>query len=308
MRGGVGVLEAAALVDGDVHQHAARLHLSHEVVRHQLGGRGAGDQHRADHQVGLGDRALDRQLRGRDAVHPVAVAPEAHAELLQVDVEQRDVGAHPHRDVRGVLAGGPGAQHGHLCARNATDAAHQHPTATAGLEQRGRAHLGSETAGDLAHGVQQRQGAVGALHRLVRDGGRPRINQCLRQLRLGGQVQIGEQHLVGAQAAVLLGDRLLDLDDHLGLAPDLVSGLHDAGALGGVLLVGDRRAHAGSGLHEHLVAAAGEFPDADGGHADPVLVVLDLSGDSDAHGLTLPVTCAIRGGGVRHATPSGTMA
>ena len=55
VRGRARVLEAAALVDRDVDQHRARLHLRDSRIGHQLGCLGAGDQHRADHQVGLLD-------------------------------------------------------------------------------------------------------------------------------------------------------------------------------------------------------------------------------------------------------------
>ena len=105
VRGRPGVLEAAALVDGDVDQHGAGLHLRDQLVADQLGGRGAGDQHRADHHVGLHHLLLDRQLGRGEAVDPVVVAPERHPQLVEVGVEQRHVGAHPERDVGGVLAG-----------------------------------------------------------------------------------------------------------------------------------------------------------------------------------------------------------
>ena len=42
-------------------------------------------------------------------------------------------------------------------------------------------------------------------------------------------------------------------------------------------------------LDEDLVAAADELVDADGGDPDAELVVLDLGGDSDLHGLTTPL-------------------
>jgi len=46
----------AALVDGDVHHHAAFLHLADQLLAHQLGSLRAGDQQsRPDHHVGLAD-------------------------------------------------------------------------------------------------------------------------------------------------------------------------------------------------------------------------------------------------------------
>ncbi len=83
---------------------------------------------------------------------------------------------------------------------------------------------------------------------------------------------------------VLLGDRLLDLEQQLGLGPDLVGGVEDLGARGEELLVGDRRAQARTTLDDDVVPAAGELVDAGRRHRDAVLVVLDLTGYPDAHG------------------------
>ena len=141
VRGGVGVLEAAALVDRDVDQHRAGLHLGDQLVADQLGRLGAGDQHRPDHQVGLAHLLLDGQLGRRQPVHPVVVAPERHPQLVEVGVEQGHVGAHAERDVGGVLAGDAGADHHDLGVGHATDAAEQHAAAALGLHQRVGADL-----------------------------------------------------------------------------------------------------------------------------------------------------------------------
>jgi hypothetical protein len=77
---------------------------------------------------------------------------------------------------------------------------------------------------------------------------------------------------------------LLDLDDHVGLAPDLRGGGRDGGARGVVVLVGEADAHAGVLLDDDLVAAPGEHLDADGEHPDAVLVGLHFAGNTDDHG------------------------
>ena len=89
VRGRVGVLEAAALVDGDVDQHRARLHLRDQLVGDQLGRLRTRDQHRADDHVGLADLLLDRQLGGRQPVHPVVVAPRTTMRSLSRSVSSR---------------------------------------------------------------------------------------------------------------------------------------------------------------------------------------------------------------------------
>ena len=76
---------------------------------------------------------LDGELGRGQAVHPVVVAPERHPQLVEVGVEQRDVGAHAERDVGGVLAGDAGADDDDLGVGDAADAAHQHAAAALGL-------------------------------------------------------------------------------------------------------------------------------------------------------------------------------
>ena len=96
-------------------------------------------------------------------------------------------------------------------------------------------------------------------------------------------MQVGEEHLALAHPVVLLGDRLLDLEDQVAGRPDLVGGRQDLRAGGDVLLVGDGGADAGAGLDEDLVAVADELVHARRGDRHPVLVVLDLAGDADLH-------------------------
>jgi hypothetical protein len=50
----------------------------------------------------------------------------------------------------------------------------------------------------------------------------PLGQQLLGERLVGRQVQVGEEGEVLAQPVVLLLDRLLDLEDHVGLAPDVV--------------------------------------------------------------------------------------
>ena len=96
-------------------------------------------------------------------------------------------------------------------------------------------------------------------------------------------MQIGEQHLAFAHPAVLRLDGLLDLQQEIGLLPHLVGGLDDLGAGGDEVGVVQRRTFAGTCLNEYLVAVAYQFAGARRGDGDPVLVVLDLSRDADAH-------------------------
>jgi len=83
---------------------------------------------------------------------------------------------------------------------------------------------------------------------------------------------------------VLLRHRLLDLHDHVRLAPHVVGGVEDLGALRDVLLVVDRGAEASTLLDEDVVTATHQLVHPHRGDADAELVVLDLAGDPDLHG------------------------
>ena len=147
-----------------------------------------------------------------------------------------------------------------------------------------RARLRGDLAGDLAHRREQRQAAVARPRRSRRRcRSRPTRTAPRVSSAVGGEVQVGEEHLPGPQQLDLLGLRLLDLQHHVGLAEHRRGVGHDARALRLVIVVGDRAALAGAGLDEHLVAALGQLAHAGGRERDAVLVGLDLGGDADLH-------------------------
>ena len=96
--------------------------------------------------------------------------------------------------------------------------------------------------------------------------------------RIGREVQVGVQNLVGAQQGALLWLRLLDLDDHVGLGKlrGRINGQRCAGRL--VLRVAQADVGASAALHQHLVAVAAQLMHAGAGEADAVLMVLDFLG------------------------------
>ena len=71
-------------------------------------------------------------------------------------------------------------------------------------------------------GASKRQPARGIRHRLIGDAGRARGQQVPRLLRIGGQMQVGEQHLPLAQPLALHRLRLLHLHDQVGLGEHLL--------------------------------------------------------------------------------------
>jgi hypothetical protein len=296
VRGRAGVLEAAALVDGDVHQHRAGSHPADQLVGHQPGRLGAGDQDRPDDEVGLQDGPLDLQDVGGDRLAVTLVDQVRLAELVDVRVQQEHLGLHAERDGGRVHAGDARADHHHLGRVHAGDAAHQDAPAALRAHQVIGADLGREPARDLGHGREQGEAAVGRLHGLVGDAGDPRVEHRPGARLRGGQVQVGEEHLPLAHPVVLLGDRLLDLEDQVAIGPDRVRVGQDGRARRGEVGVRDGGAETRLPLDEDLVTVAHQLVRARRGERHPVFAVLDLSGNSDLHGPTpFPLNCGITG-------------
>jgi len=86
---------------------------------------------------------------------------------------------------------------------------------------------------------------------------------------------------------VLLLDRLLDLEQQVGVGPDVVGLGDDLRPGGHVVGVRDRGALACGVLDQDRVPGADQLRHPGRGERDPVLTVLDLSGDPDAHDLRL---------------------
>ena len=206
------------------------------------------------------------------------------AEAVEVLVEEDHLGLHALGDPRCVPSHVAGTEHDDPTGLDAGRPTQQDAAAApVTLEVMG-ADLGGHAAGDLAHRRQQRQGAVVQLHCLVTDGGRLGVQQVAGDLGIGSQVQVGEQHEIRAQASVLRGLRLLDLDNQLG-SPRVLD-RHRLGAGGLELGVGDRRALTGAALDEHLMAGDNELTHTVGREGDPVLSLLDLGGNADLQGFS----------------------
>ena len=246
-----------------------------------------GHQHRADHQIGIEHRPLDLVRVGRDGLQVSLIDPVRVPQLVDVPVQQQDLGLHAERDGRGVHPGHARADHHDLRRVDPGHAAHQGAAATALPHQVVGADLRRQPTGDLAHRGEQRQRAVGQLHGLVRDPGHLAVDQRPGAVPAGGEMQVGEQRLALAHPLVLDGDRLLDLQDQLRVAPHLIMVGNDRRTGRAELVVGDRGPGAGAGLDEHLVPVAGELIDTGGGDRDPVLVVLDLGRHADLHATLL---------------------
>jgi hypothetical protein len=283
MRGRARGLEAAALVDGDIDDHAARLHARHQRARHQPGRRGAGDQHAADHGLGVEHRLLDRGGRRMARGDAVAVQRIELTQAVDAAVDDGHARAQAHGHLHRMAAHDTGAQHHHMGRRHAGHAAQQHAHATAFLLQVGGRGLDAHAASHFAHRRQQRQPAARAGDGLVGHRHHARAQQRRGLRRVGRQVQVGIEHLARPQQRTFGGLRLLDLDDQLGLAEHGGGIGHQGGAGGAVLRVVQADGSAGAGLHPHVMAMGHVFTHRGRRQADAVFVDLDLLGHADAH-------------------------
>jgi hypothetical protein len=148
-------------------------------------------------------------------------------------------------------------------------------------EVRGR--LRCEPARDLAHRREQGQPVVVRLDGLVGHGGDAAVHQRARERLVGCDVEVREEHEPGAEAWVLGVDRLLDLEHEVGLAPGVVH-RDDPGARSLVLLVGERAPVARRRLDENFVPPLDQLSGTCRGERHPVLVGLDLLGNTDTQG------------------------
>ena len=191
--------------------------------------------------------------------------------------------AHAHRDLGRVGADDAAAQDDHVARRHAGNAAEQRAAATVGRFEVHRAHLDGQAPRHLAHGSQQRQGAILLAQGLVGDGRHAGSEQAVGQLGQGCQVQVGEQDQAGAQAAVFGRLRLLDLDDQVRVFPDVADGREQLGAGIGVFLVGNRAARAGAGLYQDPVSGLAKRDDRARHQSNSGFVVFDFLGNAYDH-------------------------
>ena len=228
---------------------------------------------------------IDSSICRRRRHHEADAAGEDLVEMAHpVDraLEDGHARAQAERDHGRVVADDPAADHEHPARRDSGDAAEQEAAAAERLLEEVRAGLRGEPAGDLAHRREQRQRAVVGLDGLVGDAGRAALGERARQRLARREVQVGEEHEALAQQRVLGRERLLDLEQELGLAPDVVD-RSQRRADGPVGVVGEGAALPRAGLDEHVVTALDELARPGRGQRDPVLVRLDLLDDSDLH-------------------------
>jgi hypothetical protein len=120
------------------------------------------------------------------------------------------------------------------------------------------------------------------LDRLVGDTDHARVEQRVRQRRVRGEVQVGEEHLALAQPADLVGLRLLHLHDQVGLRPGLLA-RDQRGARLAEARVGEAAALPCAALDQQLVTVLLQHPHRVGHETDAKLHRLGLARNADPH-------------------------
>ena len=146
----------------------------------------------------------------REAHPGVELAQWSHpAFATRVDADRC---THAVRDGQRVRADIARAEDHDLAGRNAFDAGQQHAAAAVVLLQAPGADLHREAPGDLRHGPQDRQAAVGLADGLEGDVGRARRERGLEQRGIRGEMLETEYGLAAARPALLGRLQLLHLD------------------------------------------------------------------------------------------------
>ena len=145
-----------ALVDRDVGEYRALLHPGDHLPGDQSRCERPGDQHCADHHVGLAHGLLDLEGGRHQETDP------AREDLFEVThpvdraLEDRDVRAQPDRDHGGVVADDASTDDDDTPRRNSGHASQQQASAAQWLLEEVRPGLCREPACDFAHRRQQR--------------------------------------------------------------------------------------------------------------------------------------------------------
>ncbi len=284
MRRGMRGLEAAALVDRDIDDHRAFLHVLQHVPRDELRRAGAGHQNGADHHVGREHLLLDRLNGG------VARPDAAHEQIVELAkpgqrlVEHAHVRAEPRRHARGMCADDTAAEDGNTRRLHAGHAAEEKTASAIDALERHSRSLDRKPPRYLAHWRKQREMPARIGDCLVGDGAHAGFHQPMRLPRIGREMQIREKNLPRREAAPLFRLRFLHLHDHLRLGEDLRRVLRNRRASLGVDGIVGAYPGARIMLDDNVVAGGHIFAHGAGRQPDPKFLRLDLLGDTDPHG------------------------
>ena len=184
--------------------------------------------------------------------------------------------------------GGIGAHHAaadhHNGARiDAGNPSQQDARAALGHLQVLGALLNGHAPSHLAHGGEQRQGAIGALDGFVSDVDALAFHQHAGQLAGSRQVKIGEDNLVLADQVVLRRQGFFDVHHHLRPGKDLLRGIYDGRTCLAVARIRETASQPGTFFHQHGVAMLLHYLHASGRHGYTIFLRFNLLENADDH-------------------------
>ncbi len=169
--GRVRCLEAAALIDRDIHDHRTLLHRLQHLPGDQFRCARAGDQNSADHDIGCENLLLDRLDRREARADP---PPEQFVEFPQSrerSVQDADFRAETNGHPRSVRADDPAANHHNPGRYDARYTAEQKASAACAPLQGVARRFDGKPSCHLAHRGEQGQPSLRIRDRLIRNRG-----------------------------------------------------------------------------------------------------------------------------------------
>src|SRR3990172_7764684 len=292
MRRRTGRLQGASLVDGNVHHDRSPLHPPKKVPPDEDGSLVPGKQHGGDHEVRPDHVPFDRYGRGKNRTDAAACLLPDPCKLFPGDVEHGHARPDPRRRPRRVPSRDPRPDHAHRGRLAARDRGKENPPASRRFFQPPGPHLDGHDPRHLAHRAQEGKLDVPG-HRFVGDRRYLPGHQLIRQLREGGQVEVGEQGRPVGEKPEFPGKGFLHLYDEID-APGVRLVRDDRRSPPGELRVREPASNPRAFLDEHPRSCLAQRTHAPGGRGDPVLPFLDLPRDADAKLHLFPPAIATR--------------
>ena len=276
---------APPLIDRHVDDDRPRLHELEVIALDQMRCPSPGDQHAADDEIGPTQLFTDRVPIGEKNIDVGRADVVEVAEPFEVRVEEADASAEAGGHLGRVGTDRAGPENRDMRRRHTRHPAEEDAPPHLRFLEVFCPLLDAHPPGHLAHRHEQRQPAPVIPECLVGHRRGTRRQEPLGQPPVGGEVEVGEQHLPRPEQGQLRTLRLLHLDDEVGVGKHLGGRVDQPRPTRLVGLVGEAGARPGGPLDHHGVASPHQLLDAHRQERHPILVALRLLGDSnDRHG------------------------
>ena len=286
-------LDGPVVIIADVHDDRALPHqLQHGPVDEEVVA-ALGPFDAVEHHIRIRQQLGDVLLGTQHGVDVLLVLPLQRAQDPDVDVHDRDPGPQGIQDGQSGLAHRAAAQNQHPHGWRAAQSADELALAAVDGQHGLQAHQGALLAGGLTVG-----GAV-PVAVLRGEGDAAAVQDGLDLLGVGGGMDAGEDDLSLPQQREFTGLQLLHLGDKVGLAVDVLHGVHQArpGLL--ILLILEASLLSRAPLHQGGVSVRHNGGDFRRGGNGAVLPVFDVFQQSKYHVRFLQICSRSRGHCIR---------